>query len=77
MDVITGDICYILNYLITEYKILENGKIIDTYYNIRNKEGAIFSQNFTSINEPFEILFSIELTLKSINLPDNKAASNF
>ena len=77
MDVVTEDICKILDYLITEYNIVDNGKIIDTYFNIRNEEGIIFSQNFTNLNEPFEILCSIELTLKSMYLSNDQVASNF
>ena len=74
MDVVTEDICYVLDYIITEYKIIDNGDVLDTYYNIRNKERLVFSQNFTSLNEPFEILCSVDLALKSIYPPDDQAA---
>ena len=76
MDVLTEDICYVLDYIITEYKIIDNGEIIDTYYNIKNKEGAIFSQNFTNLKEPFELLCSIEMTLKFKKLFANQPILN-
>lgn len=36
MDIIVEDICKVLNFIITEHKITDNGKVISTFFNIRN-----------------------------------------
>lgn len=71
MKVLKKDVCKILNYLITENRIVDNEKVLDTFYYIRDEEGIIHSQNFHDVDEPFELLCSIEksiLTLKFQNV---------
>lgn len=60
MGVITEDICNVLDYFITEHTITDNGEVIDTFYNIKNKRGVVVSQNFFDLKEPFDILIGIE-----------------
>ena len=60
MEIVTEDICKILHYTITERRMIDNGKAIDTYYFIKNENGDIFSQNYNDIEDPFEILLSME-----------------
>lgn len=70
MGIVTKDICKILDYIITENKIFNNGNVIDTFYNITNEEGLVFSQNFNNIKEPFDILIGIESLFLNSKIPN-------
>ena len=63
MKVLKKDVCKILNYLITENRIIDNEKVLDIFYNIRDEEGIIHSQNYNDVDEPFELLRSIEKSM--------------
>ena len=68
MDVLTEDVCKILHYTITECRITDNGEVIDTWYYIKNETGEVFSQNYNDIEDPFDILLSMErLILNAIS----------
>ena len=70
MGIVTTEVCKILDYIITENKTTNNGKVIDTFYNITNGEGLVFSQDFNNIKEPFDILIGIERLFLNSKIPN-------
>ncbi len=63
MEVRERDICEILGYWITEYRVFKCGRVTDAYFHVRNSEGEVLSKRFGTIDEPVKILKKIEQSL--------------
>jgi len=59
MDVIAIDVCIAYGFRLTEFKIMNGNKIIDTFFCLRDKHGNRHGQNYDEVEEPLEILLNI------------------
>ena len=66
MEVKSEDICIVLGYRLTEYKIYDGEGIVTAFFNIRDDQGEVHGRNFDDIEEPLNLLLNIENT-KSYN----------
>ena len=53
------DLGEIVGYRITQYRRARYGRVIDTYYHIRDKGGEVFGKPFIRIEEPVRLLRAI------------------
>ncbi len=60
MELKSKDICIILGYFITEYQVFDGKDIVESYFNIRDDLGKVYGRNFNDIQEPLNLLLSIE-----------------
>ncbi len=65
MEVNSKEICNILGFRVTEYNLLEDGKVVDTFFRILDKTGQPTSRNFNHMGEAIKILFDIEKAIYS------------
>ena len=65
MDVTAQDVCEIAGFRVTEFKIIWYGKVIDVFFNIRDKDGRIMSRNFDDQKEPENVLRRIEESISN------------
>jgi len=67
------DLGEILGYRITQYRRARYGRVIDTYYHIRDKGGELHGKPFIALDEPVQLLREIEASLvapgKMIKIP--------
>jgi len=63
MEVKSQDICIILGYRLTEYKIHDGEDIVTTYFNIRDDRDVVHGPDYDDIAEPLNLLLSIENTV--------------
>lgn len=73
MGVKSTDICIILGYRITEHVVFIGDETIDKYFNIMDNMGNVHGRNFSTINEPLDLLFSMEKKLTEFLKLDEKA----
>jgi hypothetical protein len=67
MEILTRDICIVLDYLITESTHTQDGEIIENHYNIRTNAGEIVSKNYENIREPLKLLHDLSNYLNESN----------
>ncbi len=46
MDVRVEDVCVVTGYRLTEYQVFDDNELVNTYFSIRNNEGAVLGSNF-------------------------------
>jgi len=56
MDVKTRDVCIAHGYRLTEYQIIDDSEVIDTFFNIRDGQGVIHGHDYHDIDRPLDII---------------------
>ncbi len=71
MEVRTEDICIILEFRVTKFQTIDNGQVINTHFNIRDRDGEVHGRDFDNVDEPVDLLLCIDNTISNI-YPLNK-----
>jgi len=53
------DICVVKGFRLTEYQVSIGKDIVETYFNIRDNQGAAYGYDYDDIKKPLSIIFNM------------------
>ena len=59
MEVKAIDLCTVQGFRLTEYQIFDGNTVVSTSFNIRDDQGMVHGNNYVDVDEPLEMLLSI------------------